>query len=89
MAGDAVNGSKRLMVVATGNISGGMMGEVMTSQPLEDPSQSWSALTIGGFTQGAAARAAPGFEPGCAGQSSKPIQPRLTGAPRRPYADQA
>ncbi|WP_449222132.1 S8 family peptidase [Tistrella mobilis] len=42
---------KRLMVVATGNVSGGMAAEVLPSQPLEDPSQSWNALTIGGFTR--------------------------------------
>lgn len=42
---------KRLLVVATGNVSGGMMVNVVPSQPLEDPSQSWNALTIGGFTR--------------------------------------
>ena len=43
--------TKRLMVVATGNVSGGMAVDVLPSQPLEDPSQSWNALTIGGFTR--------------------------------------
>ena len=42
---------KRLLVVATGNVSGGMSIDVLPSQPLEDPSQSWNALTIGGFTR--------------------------------------
>lgn len=42
---------KRLALVATGNVSGGMMAEVVPSQPLEDPAQSWNALTIGGFTR--------------------------------------
>jgi hypothetical protein len=42
---------KRLLVVATGNVSGGMALDVLPSQPLEDPSQSWNALTIGGFTR--------------------------------------
>lgn len=42
---------KRLIVVATGNVSGGMAVDVLPSQPLEDPSQSWNALTIGGFTR--------------------------------------
>ncbi len=42
---------KRLMVVATGNVSGGMAVNVLPSQPLEDPSQSWNALTVGGFTR--------------------------------------
>jgi hypothetical protein len=57
MPGDAENGvsapqaPKRLVVVATGNVSGGMMVDVVRSQPLEDPSQSWNALTIGGFTR--------------------------------------
>lgn len=43
--------SKRLIVVATGNVSGGMIDDVLLSQPLEDPSQSWNAVTIGGFTR--------------------------------------
>ncbi len=57
MPGDAVEGvpaseaPKRLVVVATGNVSGGMMVDVVPLQPLEDPSQSWNALTIGGFTR--------------------------------------
>ena len=42
---------KRLVVVATGNVSGGMAIDVLPSQPLEDPSQSWNVLTIGGFTR--------------------------------------
>lgn len=42
---------KRLMLVATGNVSGGMAVNILPSQPLEDPSQSWNALTIGGFTR--------------------------------------
>lgn len=42
---------KRLIMVATGNVSGGMAVNVLPSQPLEDPSQSWNALTIGGFTR--------------------------------------
>lgn len=43
--------AKRLIVVATGNVSGGMKADVLPSQQLEDPSQSWNALTIGGFTR--------------------------------------
>lgn len=42
---------KRLVIAATGNVSGGMMVDVVPSQPLEDPAQSWNALTIGGFTR--------------------------------------
>lgn len=42
---------KRLLLVATGNVSGGMLSNVMSLQTIEDPSQSWNALTIGGFTR--------------------------------------
>jgi Subtilase family len=42
---------KRLLVVATGNVSGGMAVDILPSLPLEDPAQSWNALTIGGFTR--------------------------------------
>ena len=59
MPGDAVDGPKRLVVVATGNVPGGMMVDVVPSQPLEDPSQSWNALTIGGFTRKEQAPAPP------------------------------
>jgi hypothetical protein len=57
MPGDSANGvpasevPKRLVLVATGNVSGGMMVDVVPSQPIEDPSQSWNALTVGGFTR--------------------------------------
>ncbi|AOG04092.1 S8 family peptidase [Bosea sp. RAC05] len=57
MLGDAADGvpaseaTKRLVLVATGNVSGGLMAHVMPSQPIEDPAQSWNALTIGGFTR--------------------------------------
>jgi hypothetical protein len=56
MPGDAADGlpanelPKRLVLVATGNVQGGMMVNVVPSQPLEDPAQSWNALSIGGFT---------------------------------------
>ena len=56
MPGDALDGvpssetPKRLVLVATGNVSGGMMRDVSPSQPLEDPAQSWNSLSIGGFT---------------------------------------
>lgn len=49
--GPASERPKRLVVVATGNVSGGMAIDVLPSQPLEDPSQSWNVLTIGGFTR--------------------------------------
>lgn len=57
MPGDSANGvpaaerPKRLVLIATGNVSGGRMVDVVPSQPLEDPAQSWNALTIGGFTR--------------------------------------
>ena len=57
MIGDQAEGvpaaerPKRLMVVATGNMPGGKIDDVKSSHPLEDPSQSWNALTIGGFTR--------------------------------------
>jgi hypothetical protein len=70
MPGDVTKGvpasetPKRVILVATGNVSGGMMVDVATSQPIEDPSQSWNALTIGGFTRKEQAPAPPPlFEP--------------------------
>lgn len=57
MPGDQADGvpaaerPKRLMVVATGNMPGGKLDHVRLSHPIEDPSQSWNALTIGGFTR--------------------------------------
>ncbi|WGS47437.1 S8 family serine peptidase (plasmid) [Burkholderia sp. JSH-S8] len=43
---------KRLPVVSTGNVTGGMQHDILPSQPIEDPSpQSWNALTLGGFTR--------------------------------------
>lgn len=41
---------KRLVLVATGNITGGMKADVEQHHSLEDPAQSWNALSIGGFT---------------------------------------
>lgn len=57
MQGDGVEGQpasqapKRLVVVATGNTPGGMLADIALCQPIEDPSQSWNSLTIGGFTR--------------------------------------
>lgn len=42
---------KRMIVVATGNVLEGLIADVRACHPLEDPSQSWNALTIGGFTR--------------------------------------
>jgi hypothetical protein len=56
MPGDVADGvpaseaPKRLILVATGNVQGGMMVDVVPSQTIEDPAQSWNALSIGGFT---------------------------------------
>lgn len=41
---------KRLVLVATGNMEGGMHADVLVCKRLEDPSQSWNCLTIGGYT---------------------------------------
>lgn len=41
---------KRLMAVATGNVQYGNLDTVLQSAPLEDPSQAWNVLTVGGYT---------------------------------------
>ncbi|RWP11006.1 S8 family peptidase [Mesorhizobium sp.] len=41
---------KRLVMVAAGNVIGGPRAEVEQHHSIEDPAQSWNALTIGGFT---------------------------------------
>ena len=74
---------KRLVLVATGNVSGGMMVDVVPSQPIEDPSQSWNALTVGGFTRKEQPPTPPpAVRPGCAREQPEPVQPRLANAPR-------
>jgi hypothetical protein len=56
MPGDRVNAPratatpKRLVLVATGNVAGGQRGAIVLPQPVEDPAQSWNALSIGGYT---------------------------------------
>ncbi len=55
----AADRPKRLIMVATGNVSGGQKKDVLPLQPLEDPSQSWNAVTIGGFTRKERAPASP------------------------------
>jgi len=55
----ASNSPKRLMLVATGNVLGGSIHDVLAPHSLEDPSQSWNALTIGGFTRKEIEPAAP------------------------------
>jgi hypothetical protein len=65
MPGDVVGGvpaserPKRLLLVATGNVAGGMIVNVLPSHPVEDPAQSWNALTVGGFTRKAQPPAPP------------------------------
>lgn len=57
MPGDVMEGvsaskaPKRLVVVATGNVTGGKLVDVTPLQPIEDPSQSWNVLTVGGLTR--------------------------------------
>lgn len=41
---------KRLVMIATGNMQGGLKADVEQHHSLEDPAQSWNALTIGGYT---------------------------------------
>lgn len=41
---------KRLVLVAAGNVMGGLAVDVEVGGPINDPAQSWNALTIGGFT---------------------------------------
>ncbi|MFD9901288.1 S8 family serine peptidase [Mesorhizobium sp. NPDC059025] len=41
---------KRLLLVAGGNVIGGPRAVVEQHHQIEDPAQSWNALTIGGFT---------------------------------------
>jgi hypothetical protein len=56
MPGDSAEGvpatelPKRLVLVATGNVQGGMRADIERPHPLEDPAQSWNVLSIGGFT---------------------------------------
>ncbi len=41
---------KRLLLVAAGNVIGGPSEQVDRGGPINDPAQSWNALTIGGYT---------------------------------------
>lgn len=54
MPGDPVgvfsNRPKRLLQVATGNFLGGDLLEAYKCHQIEDPAQSWNALTVGGVT---------------------------------------
>ena len=46
----AMNRPKRLLLTAAGNVTGGMRADITEPRPIEDPAQSWNALTIGGYT---------------------------------------
>jgi hypothetical protein len=46
----ALETPKRLLLVAAGNIIGGSHEQVRGRTSIEDPAQSWNALTIGGYT---------------------------------------
>lgn len=55
---------KRALVVASGNMNGGKREEVEAHHSLEDPAQSWNAITVGGYTTKEAIPAEPlGLEP--------------------------
>jgi len=86
MAGDrkpdipAAEHPKRLVMVATGNVEGGMLADVLPCQLLEDPAQSGNALTVGGFTT--KERAPAGMKPAVTANNRSPysrgsnIQPK-------------
>ncbi len=53
MAGDEPDAPKRLIVLSAGNIPAEIDMRRVKSQdefPIEDPSQAWNALTVGGYT---------------------------------------
>lgn len=52
---------KRLVLIAAGNVQGGQREQVEAHQSLEDPAQSWNAITVGGYT---AKEAIPADPPG-------------------------
>ncbi|MCF1449360.1 S8 family peptidase [Agrobacterium vitis] len=62
---------KRLLLVASGNVIGGLRAQVEQHHTIEDPAQSWNALTIGGFT--AKAGLAPDLTPLAAANDMSPF----------------
>jgi len=55
---------KRAVVVASGNMNGGQREVVEAHHSLEDPAQSWNAITVGGYTaKDAVPDDPPGLEP--------------------------
>lgn len=60
----ATDHPKRLVLIAAGNVIGGQREEVEAHKSLEDPAQSWNAITVGGFTTKEAVPAdPPGLQP--------------------------
>lgn len=62
---------KRLLLVASGNVIGGLRAQVEQHHTIEDPAQSWNALTIGGFT--AKSEHAPNLTPLAAANDRSPF----------------
>jgi len=62
---------KRLLLVASGNVIGGLRAQVEQHHTIEDPAQSWNALTIGGFT--AKAEHTPNLTPLAAANDRSPF----------------
>ncbi len=63
--------AKRLLLVASGNVIGGLRAQIEQHHTIEDPAQSWNALTIGGFT--AKAELAPNLTPLAAANDKSPF----------------
>ncbi|WP_068071447.1 S8 family peptidase [Novosphingobium lentum] len=60
----ATDHPKRLVLIAAGNVLGGQREDVEAHKSLEDPAQSWNAITVGGFTTKEAVPAdPPGLQP--------------------------
>ena len=96
MPGDQAEGvpaaerPKRLMMVATGNMPGGKLAHVQLSHPLEDPAQSWNALTIGGFTRKETPpKHPPGLMPVVPANHRSPFSLGSQALSLRPHPDQA
>ena len=71
----AADHPKRLLLIATGNAEPGQRSAVELIRSLEDPAQSWNALTIGGYT---AKDAIPADPPG--------LRPLVAANNRSPYS---
>jgi hypothetical protein len=80
MPGERVEGisaadhPKRLMLIATGNAEPGQRDVVELLKSLEDPAQSWNALTVGGYTaKEAIPEDPPGLRPLVSANSRSPF----------------